>query len=439
MIILIDMRFVHNISLMDWFYRTEPSEAQEPNELPVVTDTPLTVREISGIIESLLDDRQLQDIRVQGEVTNYKYHSRGHRYFSLSEKGGGSTAAVIKCVMWRSDADRLSFAPEDGMEVVVTGSVRVYPPQGSYQLQVKTMTRGGAGEKYLLIERWKKELAAEGCFAAERKRPLPSFPLRVGVVTSETGAVIHDIRTVIAHRYPVEIVISPTAVQGEKAHGEIARAIARVAGQVDVVIVARGGGSFEDLFPFNHPDVVRAIAACPVPVVSAIGHEVDVTLADLAADMRAPTPSAAAELVVPDRKDLRLVLRDLRCRLGASLLTRISRAQNEIADLRDRLRPQRFCRKIGEKRQAVADLSDRLERSFVTRIERDRLLLAEMKTALDGRSPRAVLARGYCVAEKDGIVVKSVDALREDDRLNLRFYDGRSRVVVERVDHDGNL
>ena len=346
---------------------------------------------------------------------------------------------MIKCVMWRSDAERLSFEPEDGMEVIITGSVRVYPPHGAYQIQVKEMTRGGAGEKYLLVERWKKELAAEGWFAIERKRPLPSFPTRVGVVTSETGAVIHDIRTVIARRYPVEIVISPTAVQGEDAHREIARAIERVAGRVDVVIVARGGGSFEDLFPFNHPDVVRAIAACPVPVVSAVGHEVDVTLADLAADMRAPTPSAAAELVVPDRKDLRLALRDLRCQLGGALLSRVSRAQDDIAALRDRLRPQRFCRKIGEKRQATVDLSDRLERSFSTRIERDRLMLAEMKTALEGRSPRAVLARGYCVAEKDGIVVKSVDALLGDDRLNLRFYDGRSRVVVERVDHDGNL
>src|SRR5208283_3771960 len=439
MIILIDKRFMHNISFMDWFYRTEPSETQEWPEMPVVPDTPLTVREVSGIIERLLDDRQLQDIRVLGEVTNYKHHSRGHRYFSLSEKGGGSTAAVVRCVMWRSDADWLSFAPEDGMEVVVTGSVRVYPPAGTYQLQIKKMTRGGAGEKYLLVERWKKDLAVEGCFAVERKRPLPPFPARVGVVTSETGAVIHDIRTVIARRFPVEIVISPTAVQGDDAHVDIARAIERIGAHVEVVIIARGGGSFEDLFPFNHPDVVRAIVACPVPVVSAIGHEVDVTLADLAADMRAPTPSAAAELVVPDRKDLRIVLADLRCQLSATLLARISRALKEVADLRDRLRPQRFCRRIGEKRQATADLSDRLERALATRIERDRLVLAEMKTALEGRSPRAVLARGYCVAEKEGIVVRSVNTVRKDDRLDLRFYDGRSRVVAERVEHDGNL
>jgi exodeoxyribonuclease VII large subunit len=424
---------------MDWFYRTETPDVQDRPAAPAFPEAPLTVGEVSGIIEHLLDDKKLQDIRVLGEVTNYKHHSRGHRYFSLSEKGGGSTAAVIRCVMWRSDAERLAFVPEDGMEVVVTGSVRVYAPSGAYQLQVKKMARGGAGERYLLVEQWKRELAAEGCFAAERKRPLPPFPARVGVVTSETGAVIHDIRTVIARRFPVEIVISPTAVQGEDAHAGIARAIARIADLVDVVIIARGGGSFEDLFPFNHPDVVRAIAACPVPVVSAIGHEVDITLADLAADMRAPTPSAAAEIVVPDRRDLRVALGDLRCQLGGALLARITQAGKEIADLRDRLRPQRFCRKIGDKRQAAADLSDRLERAFATRIERDRLVLAEMKTALDGRSPRAVLARGYCVAEKEGTVVRSAGALKKDDRLSLHFYDGRGGVVVERVDHDGNL
>ena len=279
---------------MDWF--------NTPEE-PVVGKTePLLVSELSAIISGLMDDPRLQDIRVRGEITNYKHHGRGHRYFSLSEKGGGSTAAVIKCVMWRSDADRLPFDPEEGMEVVVSGSVTLYAPHGAYQLQIKGMEKAGLGEKYLLVEKWKRELAAEGLFSFDRKRDLPAFPKTIGVVTSETGAVIHDIRNVVERRYPVEIIISPTAVQGEGAHREIASAIRRVANRVDVVIVARGGGSFEDLFEFNHPDVVRAIAASPVPVVSAIGHEVDVTLADLVADVRAPTPSAAAELVVPDRK-----------------------------------------------------------------------------------------------------------------------------------------
>ena len=416
---------------MDWF--STPEEPQGGRAAP------LRVSELSAIIGELLDDPRLQDIRVRGEVTNYKHHSRGHRYFSLSEKGGGSTTAVIKCVMWRSDAERLPFAPGEGMEVVVSGSVTLYAPHGAYQLQVKKMEKAGIGEKYLLVEQWKKELAALGLFAADRKRELPAFPAKIGVVTSETGAVIHDIRTVVERRYPVAIVISPTAVQGEEAHREIAAAIRRLAGLVDVVIVARGGGSFEDLFPFNHPDVVRAIAACPVPVVSAIGHEVDVTLADLAADVRAPTPSAAAELVVPDRNILALRLQELRVRMDSVLLGRVSWANEEIAGLRDRLRPQRFLRRLDERKSAMVDLADRLERGLSTRLERDRLLLAEMRAALVGRSPRAVLARGYCVAEKDGRIVRGTGEIKKEDLLKLRFYDGSSEVTVERVDHDGNV
>ena len=416
---------------MDWFTTPEDSgSAPAP---------PLRVSELSAIIQGLLDDPRIQDIRVRGEITNYKHHGRGHRYFSLSEKGGGSTAAVIKCVMWRSDADRLPFAPEEGMEIVVTGSVTVYPPHGAYQLQVRSIERAGIGEKYLLVEQWKRELSVMGFFAVERKRALPPFPARVGVVTSETGAVIHDIRNVIERRYPVEIILSPTAVQGEQAHLEIAAAIRRLAGCVDVVIVARGGGSFEDLFPFNYPDVVKAIAACPVPVVSAIGHEVDITLADLVADMRAPTPSAAAELVVPDRVVLRLQLEELRIRLNASLLGRVAWARDEVTGLRDRLRPQRFLRKVDERRNAVADLADRLERGLHTRLDRERLVLAGLGNALEGRSPRAILARGYCVAEKNGTIVRSVTGIAPEDSLAIRFYDGRSRVRVERVEHDRNV
>lgn len=416
---------------MDWF-----NSAEEPNGAKAA---PLMVSELSAIIQELLDDTRLQDIRVRGEVTNYKHHGRGHRYFSLSEKGGGCTAAVVKCVMWRSDADRLLFIPEEGMEVIVSGSVTVYAPHGAYQLQVKKMEKAGLGEKYLLVEQWKKELAALGLFAAERKRELPVFPARIGVVTSETGAVIHDIRNVVERRYPVEIIISPTAVQGEGACREIATAIRRLAGLVDVIIVARGGGSFEDLFEFNHPDVVKAIAASPVPVVSAIGHEVDVTLADLAADVRAPTPSAAAELVVPDRNVLSFRLQELRVRMNSVLLGRVAWAKEEICDLRDRLRPQRVLRRLDERKTATADLADRLERGISGRLERDRLLLAGLQAALAGRSPRAVLARGYCVAEKDGRVVRGAGGIAKDDRLKLRFYDGSSEVNVERVDHDGNI
>jgi exodeoxyribonuclease VII large subunit len=416
---------------MDWFNR--------PEVITVTEKAPLRVSEVSAIIEGLLENPLLQDILVRGEVTNYTHHARGHRYFSLSEKGGGGTAAVIKCVMWRSDADRLSFIPSEGMEIIVSGTVRAYAPHGSYQLQVKEMRKAGLGEKFLLVEQWKKQLAGEGCFSLDRKRSLPPFPARVGVVTSETGAVIHDIRTVVGRRYPLEIIISPTAVQGELAHREIAAAICRISGLVDVVIVARGGGSFEDLFPFNHPDVVRAIVACPVPVVSAIGHEVDVTLSDLAADLRAATPSAAAELVVPDRLVLTARLHELKSQLNAALQDRVAWAWDGISGLRDRLRPQRFLKKIEERKQNTADLSERLERAFSNRLGRERLLLAEMRTALDSRNPVAVLARGYCVAEKQGSVVKSAGTITKGDRMNIRFYDGSSLVTVEDVDHERNV
>ncbi len=416
---------------MDWF--------NKPDESPGGKTAPLQVSELSAIIEDLLEDARLQGVWVKGEVTNYTHHSRGHRYFSLSEKGMGGTAAVIKCVMWRSDAERLAFSPAEGMEVIVSGTVRLYAPHGSYQLQVKEMKKAGLGEKYLLVEQWKRELLAEGCFAPEKKRPLPAFPHKIGVVTSETGAVIHDITTVVTRRYPVEIIISPTAVQGEGAHCEIARAIHRLGGCVDVVIVARGGGSFEDLFEFNHPDVVRAIAACPVPIVSAIGHEVDVTLADLAADLRAPTPSAAAELVVPDRAVLLQQLHELKSLLSATLQGRIAWAREELNGMRDRLRPQRFSHRIEDRKSTTADLADRLERACRTRIERERLLLAETKTALESRSPLAVLARGYCVAEKEGLIVKSTEGIAQNDRMKIRFYDGNTDVVVEQVNHDRNL
>ncbi|HNJ80010.1 MAG TPA: exodeoxyribonuclease VII large subunit, partial [Methanoregulaceae archaeon] len=263
-----------------------------------------SISEISSVISSILDDTRIQDIWIRGEVTNFRPHVSGHRYFSLSERGQ-NCGAVINCVMWRSDAKRIGGEFRDGMDVIAFGSITHYAPQGKYQFIARELRHAGVGEKHLLVERWKAELAAEGLFSEERKRPLPRFPMRVGVVTSETGAVLQDIRNIIARRFPLEIIVSPTAVQGESAHLEIAAALRRIDGRADVIIVGRGGGSFEDLFPFNHPDVVRALSRCSVPVVSAIGHEVDITLADFAADVRAPTPSAAAELVVQDREVLR--------------------------------------------------------------------------------------------------------------------------------------
>ncbi|NLA38227.1 MAG: exodeoxyribonuclease VII large subunit [Methanomicrobiales archaeon] len=394
------------------------------------------VSEVSGLICDLLDDGRLHGICVRGEVTNYKNHASGHRYFSLSEQGGRNSA-LINCVMWRTYAANLRFTPKDGMGVLACGSVEVYEPQGRYQLIVREMSQEDSpGERHLMVERWKRELEAEGLFDPGRRRPLPAFPRRVGVVTSPTGAAIEDILSVISRRYPAaEVILSPTAVQGEGAHVEIAGAIRRVDGIVDVIIVGRGGGSFEDLFSFNHPDVVRAVAACRTPVISAVGHEVDTALCDYAADLRAPTPSAAAERAVPDRGE---VLRDLaghKDRMVALLLHRLDAAGREVDDLRARMHPRRLERRIHDRMQRLAEHEDLLRRAALSRVQRERSALAEARARLEGKDPLAILERGYCIVESEGGIVRSAGDLRPGERVVLRMKDGRCRAAVEEVDY----
>ena len=398
----------------------------------------LRVSEVSGIIVDALDIPALQNIWIRGEITNYKPQPSGHRYFSLSETIHQS-ASVLSCKMWQSYARTLDFEPRNGMAVLAFGSVEVYEPYGTYNLIVREMRQAGEGEKHLLVERWKKELAAEGLFAAERKRPLPLFPRRVGVVTSSSGAAFRDICTVIARRYPVEIVLSPTPVQGEGAHREIAAAIRRLAGRVDVIIVGRGGGSFEDLFPFNHPEVVRAIAAAPVPVVSAVGHEVDWVIADLVADCRAATPSAAAELVVPDRAEIGRDLAGLRDRLRTGLMKRAVRGREVLEEVKIRLHPRRLQRRVDDLHERVVDADGRLRGGITRRVERGRLEFAGLQATLAAHSPLALLARGYCIVEKGGRPVRSAREIAREDRLRLRMKDGGGQVRVEEVYHDAEV
>jgi len=398
------------------------------------------VSEVSGLICDLLDDTRLQGIWVRGEVTNYKNHVSGHRYFSLSEQGGRNPA-LINCIMWRTSASNLKFTPEDGMAVLARGSVEVYEPHGRYRLIVREMRQeGGPGERHLMVERWKRELEAEGLFDPGRRRPLPAFPCRVGVVTSPTGAAIEDILSVISRRYPAaEVILSPTAVQGDGAHNEIAEALRRVDGLVDVIIVGRGGGSFEDLFAFNHPDVVRAVAACTTPVISAVGHEVDTALCDFAADLRAPTPSAAAERAVPDRLELLRDLAGQRDRMETLLIRRLDAAGREVEDLRARMHPRRLTRRINERMQRLAEHEELLRRAALSRVQRERSALAEVRARLEGKDPLAILERGYCIVESEGSIVRSAGDLSPGDRVVLRMKDGRCRAVVEEVDHDRDV
>ena len=418
---------------MEW-YQQRISQERREHSIEI-----FCVSEISSIISSVLDDGRLQDVWVRGEVTNFKPHASGHRYFSLGERKDQGTSALIQCVMWRSDAQRLGFQLKDGIDVIAFGSVGHYAPQGRYQFYVRDLRHAGEGEKHLLVEKWKAMLTAEGIFESERKRALPRFPERIGVVTSGTGAVLQDIRNVIARRFPLEIVVSPTAVQGDQAHLEIVQALRRIDGLVDVIIIARGGGSFEDLFPFNNPDVARAISCCTTPVVSAIGHETDFTLADFAADVRAPTPSAAAELVVQDRAALREGLSLFHKRLGSTLVSKLDRAAREITELRTRIAPGRMERRIAERRQDCAIMAERLARASTGRIERERLILAGIQARLAGRDPLALLERGYCILEKEGKAVRNAHGISSGDILGVRMQDGRLEVLVRGVTHDKEL
>jgi exodeoxyribonuclease VII large subunit len=397
-----------------------------------------SVSEISSIISSILDDLRLQDIWLRGEVTNFKPHASGHRYFSLSERKGDS-GAVIQCVMWRSDAQRLAGEMRDGIDVIALGSIGHYAPQGKYQFYVRELRHAGEGEKHLLVEQWKEMLTKEGHFSRENKRPLPGFPERVGVVTSETGAVLQDIRNIISRRFPVELVISPTAVQGDGAHLQIVQALERIDGRADVIIIGRGGGSFEDLFPFNHPDVVRAISRCATPVVSAIGHETDFTLADFAADVRAPTPSAAAELVVKDRSLLIDTLGDFQKMMGSSLFRKLDRASHDIGELRHRMSPGRMERLLALRHQDLAVITERLTRAFSGRLAREHLMLEGFHARLSGRNPLTLLDRGYCMIEKAGKTVRSRKEVSAGDFLGVRMVDGRFDVIVKSVVHDKDL
>lgn len=445
----------------------------------------MRVSEVAAVITKLLDAPELNNIRVTGEITNFKRHGSGHLYFSLSEQVGDKEF-TIRCSVWKTAARYLPIIPEDGMIVEAFGSINHYERNGQYTLIVSQMWQSGAGEKALLIERWKKELAMKGFFAIERKRPLPQYPQRIGVVTSETGAVIHDIVNVISCRFPTEIVISPTAVQGPNAHEDIAKAIKRVSSLVDLVIVARGGGSSEDLFSFNNPVVVEAIATCPVPVIAAIGHEVDITLADMAADHRASTPSHAAEMSVKDRKTEIESLNHIRIRLFRRMLTRIEQADEEMNDLRDRLSPSRleralsdrrqylvdisdrmnnyahiswgrhrlqlseyfarlrarnpkvvFIREIPERRSRLSDLSAQLTKTVLTRYEANRQELASLASILKARNPYEPCRSGYSLVLRDGVIITTAGLLSPGDNIELVFPDGKAKAdIIEVKSHE---
>lgn len=381
----------------------------------------LTVTELTRRIKESLE-RGFSTVRIEGEISNFKFHSSGHMYFSLKDSG-----AAISAVVWRSRVAALSFVPEDGMKVVATGRITVYEIRGSYQLDITSMRRVGEGELQAAFERLKKKLAAEGLFDAERKKPLPEYPDRIGIVTSETGAALQDVLHILRRRLPaIEVVLLPVKVQGVGAAVEIARAIAdfNKYRNVDVVILARGGGSLEDLWAFNEEIVARAIYRSKIPIVSAVGHEIDYTIADFVADLRAPTPSAAAEIVVRDRFVLLETLRNYWYTMHESVENLVQQKKDRIGHF---LKSYSFNKPVDLLRQ-YSQRVDELERSIHTAM-RHKLSMHHARTEslrqqLKALNPDMVLRRGFAIVRKDGRVVDSRKVLKTSDEVAMTFHDG---------------
>ena len=415
----------------------------------------LEVSQVNSYIKEMLDaDGLLGGLCIRGELSNYKKYPSGHHYFTL--KDGQSQ---LKCVMFRSSAMRLRFRPENGMMVQAAGRITVYPRDGVYQLYCVAMTPEGAGDLAVAFEQLKKKLAAEGLFDPAHKKPIPAYPHRIAIITSAAGAAVHDMLRIIRHRYPLaEVKLLPVRVQGEEAAGEIAAALdyANRYQLADLIITGRGGGSMEDLWAFNEEVVARAIYRSKIPVISAVGHEPDVTIADYVADLRAATPSNAAELCTPDQQELRQKITAAQTRMASVLSRQLKNCRTQL-ELRKNARvlqsPENY---LADRRQTLDVLTEKLGRTMANRLTkeagqlalcRQRLSTAEnavlagerkrLETSaarLDAMSPLKVLSRGYSITENNrGAAIVSASSLHPGDHITIRFHRGSADARVEQV------
>ena len=387
----------------------------------------VSVSQLNNYIKRVLDaNSYLSDIKVTGELSNFKFHSSGHIYASLKDEG-----SVIKLVMFRSAAQHLKFRPEDGMKVVVRGRISVYEQGGIYQIYAEKIEPDGEGSLYAAFEKLKEKLREKGMFDETLKKPIPRFPEKIGVVTAQGGAALQDILNITKRRYPLaEIVLCPVSVQGISAAGEIARAIDymnRVCA-CDVVIVGRGGGSIEDLWAFNEEIVANAIFNSKIPVVSAVGHETDFTIADFVADLRAPTPSAAAELVCPSAQELSEFLKGVKSRLSISLKNNLERKKLKLEKLSGAYAFSRFRDALSSRRQYIDSLIISANASTNKIISDNKNKLITNIAKLDALSPLKVLSRGYSIAtDNEGNVISSVKDAHAGNEFSLRLSDGSKK------------
>lgn len=393
-----------------------------------------SVSQINQYLKDLIDcDQMLASVFIRGEISNYKKYPSGHHYFSLKDEGG-----ILRCVMFRREAESLRFMPQNGMKVIAFGRVAVFPRDGQYQLYCSKLTADGVGDLHLAFEQLKEKLFKAGLFAAEHKKPIPTYPERIALITSSAGAAVQDMLRILGARWPLaQIQIVPVRVQGEEAAGEIAHAIHWVnsAKCSDLIITGRGGGSMEDLWAFNEEIVARAIYDSQIPVISAVGHEPDVTISDFVADLRAATPSNAAELAVPDQNDMYAHLNQLEIRMSTAI-------QRMFTEKRARLARLASSRVLANPKNYLQDrrmLLDYHQRSLVNAMNillaRQQKGIAAVAASLDALSPLKVLSRGYSIAkDQDGVVISSVKQTCPDMQFCLRVTDGEIPCRVDRKD-----
>lgn len=393
------------------------------------------IYEVSQINEYLKlrfeEDSFLNHLSIRGEISNYKLYPSGHHYFSLKDSGG-----AIRCVMFKGSAFSLRFRPENGMKVIASGRISVFPRDGAYQLYCNSLTPEGVGDLHLAFEQLKAKLHREGLFAPERKQPLPRYPHRIALITSSAGAAVRDMLRILRKRYPVcEVKILPVRVQGELAPAEIAGAI-RYANRhqlADLIITGRGGGSIEDLWAFNEEIVARAIAESRIPVISAVGHEPDVTISDFVADLRAATPSNAAELAVPDQMELRQQLLSRNAMLRTLILKRLKQERQRVDTLAGSRSLKSPMNYIQDRRLQLDHVLSRLSGASTRLIGKQKQRFVRATAKLDALSPLKVLSRGFTMATKEDQVIRSSAQLSQGDILALRFSDGCAKAEIQEV------
>lgn len=390
----------------------------------------LTVSQLNRYISfRMKEDKNLRSILIKGEISNFTNHTKtGHLYFTLKDN-----ECSVKAIMFNSMASRLRFTPSSGMNVIISANVQVFERDGIYQLYVNDMQPDGIGALYLAFEQLREKLSEEGLFDEAIKKPLPPFPQKIGIVTSPDAAALQDMLNIISRRYPIaEVVIFPCLVQGENAPSSICTALKKADKcNLDIIIVGRGGGSLEDLMAFNSESVARTIFLCNTPIISAVGHETDTTISDYAADLRAPTPSAAAELAVPEISALNSYINSIEITLNKLIIGKITELRQDIDIKEQHLKLMLPAKKIETSRKTIDNAEQRINNALKNKILLSKAVFAEKSAALDNLSPLKIMNRGYSLVYKDKKIIKSSSALKSGDKIDITLADGQVSAVIE--------